>query len=476
MKYIKSILEFKNMGCDEYVKKVFNAEIFKKTSKIELIEEGVGDNYLYHLTYPNKILNILRTDTLNLSTRIDAKYTSKHNLTNKPFHISLSRTPNSKLGYGRMEYSRIVFNKNKLKNKYQIIPYDSWGEWSSRDVTKTAAFKGDRPQKEINYELNQRYEYEDWLMSNKPFIKDIISYIERIDLLVRGFSKNDDNNNNFINRVVDLCKELGIKVFVYKSREDMSYGRNAIEVPEYVEMGYYHGDKDYESRTFDWVSFIAIILYNQKYLDDYDLCVKDAKDYAVKNDIPLENGDKVYNKMRDIKLDNKDTLTNLINHVHNFFMDGNSGIIRDKINLLVNDMKKHKARSIDDLAKCKVLGLRPLYSPKIDWSAKYQLGKYHKEYWFDDNSPVTYNPIPNDNEFKTLKGFYYTTYGYGGEFDQDDFKAINEIDTGDKPISNFINYLFNKYTVEKAIEKIEYTGYDSHDKINYYKVLPIKGS
>jgi hypothetical protein len=374
-----------------------------------------------------------------------------------------------------MEQSRIVFNRSKLKSRFQIVPYNSWGDdWSGKNVQNLDAFKNNRPQKEINYELNQRYEYEEWLFSDKPVIENASYYIERIDLLVRGDREDNSYNNNYINRVVNYCDELGIKVCVYKSREDMSYGRNAIKAPEYVDMGYHHSDKDRDGVNFAWTGFIALILYDRKYIDDYDLCKDAIEKFVSENGLPEVKVFSVHEKMRDLALNNKDSVASLICDVHNFFMDGKSGIIRDKIHLLTSEMKKYDCRSIDELVKCKVSGIRPMHLPKKDWSSIYQLGKYYKEYWGEDDSPVTYNPISNDNEFKSLRSFYYQTYGYSGQFDQDDFKAINSIDNEGKPISNFINYIFNKYTVKKGIEKIENTGYDNHDKIYNYKVIPIK--
>jgi len=446
---------------------------------LKYIYEKVNEDFLYHQTNPSRILNILRTNKLNLGTRINQPFTNVHQLSGKPFHLTFTRTPNAKIGHGRMELSRIVFDRNKLKNRFEILPYDSWhtgaDTWSTRNVANTSAFKGKGTQKEINYELNQRYEYEEWLFYSKPSIDNAISYIERVDLLQRGNRENDQYNNNYINRVVNLCNELGIPVFVYNNRDDMSYGRNAINTPEYTDMDYHHSRNDDD---FDWDAFVALILFDRKYIDNsnsgsYNMCVEDSQEYANKHNLPEINGYKVHEKMRDLSLNNKDALSSLSNHIHNFFMDGKSGKIREKIHLLTNEMKKYECRSIKELAECKVRGVRPYTLPKKDWSGTYQLGFFHQEFWGDKDSPITYKPISNENKFKSLRKFYYSTYQYGGQLDKDDFNAISKIDQDEAPISKFINYLFNKYTVKKAIEIIEKSGYDDYDKVDFYKVLKI---
>ena len=457
MKYIKLISEFINSS----------------------INEGINDDYLYYLIKLPKLLNILKNNKINLGTKINATYLSKHKLTDKPFHLVLSRTPNTKLGSGRILEDRIVFNKSKLKSKFQIIPYDSWGDMSSRNIEKTSAFQNRERYKstlkDMSIEQNYRYEYEEWLMSNKSVIDNITSYIERIDLLVNGYDERHTISNNYINRIVNVGNELGIRVFVYKNKEDLSYGRNAIKAPDYIDIGYYHGE---HSEDFDWTAFVALILYDQKYLggssEAYDACIKDAEEYARVNDIPLESGYKVYEKIKDLSYLNNDTLGGLSSKIHNFFLDDSSGKPREKIHLLTNEMKKYKCRTIEELYRCKVSGLRPMYLPKRDWSSVYQLAIYHKKYWDDDKSLITFNPIPNENKFNSLRNFYYQTYNYGGQFNKEDFTAINDIDREEKPISSFINFLFNKYTVEKATEMIYKTGYDSYDKVNYYKVVKIK--
>lgn len=432
---------------------------YQDVSKRNLaLTESVNDDYLYHLTDPNKILNILRTNKLHLSTRINAPFNTTHKLTNKPFHITFSRTPNAKLGYGRMGYSRIVFDRKKLKGKFQIIPYNSWGnEWSGKNVQNLHAFKNNRPQKEINYELNQRYEYEDWLFYEKPVIDNVISYIERIDLLVRGFEEGDYYRNNYINRVVNFCKELGIKVLVYKSREDMSYGRNAIEAPEYKDIGYYHSTTD-DSENFDWAGFIAIILYNKKYLNNYELCKNDAMEYATKNGIPCKDMNKVHDRMIDVSYGNKDSLASLNSQIHNFFMDGKSGLIRDKIHLLVNEMKKYKCRTVTELASLKGKGIKPMYSPKVDWSTKYQLGKWSRE-WFEEEGK--YNPVPNDTFLSKLTEEYprfrYNPYS---RYKDEDVNHFEEMVNKNLNVGNFINWILNKFTPEKAKELIEMSSYN----------------
>ena len=439
---------------------------------LKYLNEGFGGEYYYH--YTNRLIDILKSDQLNLSSTLG---TSGDRLTKKFFFLSLTRTPNREIGYGRHSRFRIVFDAKKLKSRYKIIPVDYWQNKNPADYP---AFKnmqvGKQTLKDLNSEMNMRNEYEERLVSDRSYIKGIFKYIDHIDMIL-------EKNNNSIKKIIELCKQNNIKYFVYANDKDMLMSRNAITSD--IEVG---EDEPYEIDNTNWRNgdrfgdyeyFLAILLYDEKYIQDYDLLDEDLKAFLKKHNmenIGVRSGTSTYSvhdRMRSVYYGNRDVVPAIEAELHNYFKGGYSGKFRDIVHLLVSQMKKLQVKTISELLDIKVRGRRPKDFPKKDWSAIYQLSKYHKEYWADEE-PGTYEPIPNDTLFKDLRHFYYMSFGYGGQFDKDEFEIIYQIDKGDKPVSNFINYIFNRFTEEVAIKKIEATGWDEHSKRDEYKVVKIK--
>ncbi len=174
--------------------------------------------------------------------------------------------------------------------------------------------------------------------------------------------------------------------------------------------------------------------------------------------------------MQSIYRGSRDVVPSLEAALHNYFRGGYSGKFRDIVHILVNQMKKLQVKTISELMEIKVNGKRSKNYIKKDWSKVYQLAQYHKEYWSEEET-ATYEPVSNDTVFKDLKGFYYNTYKYGGQFDYEDYEKISQIESGGKPISDFLNYVFNRYTEEVAIKKIEASGWDEYSKRKEYKII-----
>ena len=441
---------------------------------IKLYNESVGDNFYYHYVDPSKIFNILKINKFNLSSHLGDKFTNMKRF----FYLALSRTPNAKLGYARMRNSRIVFKKNELKSKYKIEPYDYWNgdSLSGKNPEKYQSFTSGV--KRLHQDMNMRNEYEDRLISNNPVINSINNYIERVDLL---YKEDADRANIYIYRVFNLCKELGIKAFVYSNVEDMSYGRNAMadntDSLDFDDDEEEYKGTDWENGHFDFNMLIALILFDFKYMSDnggYELCLKDAESYIMKHDIAGADAPKVYDKMRNLYNRNSDVVEGIRADLHNFFHSGKSGPVRDKVVLLTNEMRRCNVRTLDELVDYKVLGKLSPTTPKKDWSSTYQFAKWTKYYGdTSEEDKIAYVPISNDTPFNKLQGFYYYSYKHNGYFYEDEFEVLRKMDEEGKPISSVINYLFNRYTPQRAIKKINDSSWDSYDKVFRYKIVMI---
>ncbi len=434
--------------------------------------EAVNENNYYYFT--NNIKSILTMNKILLSSHLGTVV----DRSNKFFFLSVSRSPDASAGYGRFNYSRIVLDKDKLKSDFKLISYDYWQD---KNPEKLPAFKnlqnGNGDMKSLQREINMRNEFEDRLISDKPNIDNVSKYIKRIDILFPEQRHINTLDNNIIYEEINLCKKLNIPVFVYENKNDMTYSKNSItDTIKYVETE----EKEYESPYKDRDTFshynelVALFFYDKKYLDNYDLFEHDIKKYLNDNKLDIViDIHKTFDRMRTLGYSGgMDMIYGIEADLHTYFKNGNNGKFRDVVGFFIKQMKKLGINSLRELKDLKINGLRPKHLPKKDWSAIYQLSKV--EYNYDTEKYDTYIPVPNEDLFKDLRNFYYNIWKYNGQFDNEDFDKIYDIDKNNKPISMFINYLFNKYTAEKAIDKIESSGYSDYDKLYNYKVIKIK--
>lgn len=423
--------------------------------------EAVTNRFLYHFT--GKIKEILESNRINLSSHLG----TPQDKSDRFFFLSLSRSPDPFAGFGRLGgetgYSRIVFDKDKLKQRFKIVPFDYWQE---KDVEKLSSFRAKQPLKDISYEINQRFEFEDRLISDKAYIDNASKYIERIDLIYNTEYMNAQGNN-LVFQQIQLAKKLGIKVFVYKNKKDMMYAKN--NIANDIKWQQVDDEDNYpEKEDFNFERLIALFIYDKKYMNNDELLSEELKKYLDKYNINFHIDEKeVRNRIWEIYNGSRDFLTSIEADFHNYFKGGKSGKLRDIINIFVNQMKKLGLKTIRELYYLKRDGLRPKTWTKKDWNKEYTIYKLEWDYDAEDN--YSYKKIDSNDLYKN-NHIYFTTPSYGGYILEEEWYKIHEIEITDGTIGDVINYLFNKYTESKAKELIEKSSYDSYLKRNQYKL------
>ena len=395
----------------------------------------------YHYANGGVIYDIIKGDQLNLSSALSGADAKGH----KFFFLSLSRTGSFKLGYkrGQTNLVRIVFDGGKLNNNFKSIPIDYWGDKGS--LNGGAGF-----------------EYEDRLISDKSVIQGINKYILRVEGIF-----DDERYYRNIQDVLNICKEKGIPCFIYGNEKDLRLKRNLINDKILgVELGdderYVPSSKEY----IDYEKIVALLMYNVKYFDNYDLFKNDFESYVTKNNLPELDAYRAYDNFRRLSYGDSDYLSSINADLHNYFKGGKSGPFRVHVNLLVKEMKKYGLRSLKQLIDLKVNGLKP--KTKLDFTKKFCLWAFNPNQ--ETNQLGGYIPVDNDKQLKYVHGLYFNVRRYGGHVREEDFSIIWDLENKGGTVGELLNYLLNTYSIEKASEIIHNSSWDNFDETYRYKL------
>lgn len=403
-----------------------------------LILEAVSGDEIYHYTYPNAITNIIKSNRINMSSNLGG---GADKFGNKVFFLSLSRTKSLKQGFisGREEPIRIVFDSRKLNNRFKSMPVDYW-----RDKDRTWG----------------KFEFEDRLLSDKPYMDDVNKYIIRIEGVVIP------ENSNMAKNAADLIKaadSLNIPIAIYANEKDLTLKRNPINDKILKFAVEKDGNTRDDSRPYErdniLQNVLAIVLYDPYYLapsGGIDKLCADIEAYKKKNGINTEvSCSSVYDKIRGLQFNSYDIKVGFKSSLHNLFKSGRDSESREHILLLTKEMKKLGVSSIDDLYKIKIEGLRPTPEKK-DYSSKFAL--------YELNSEGGWDVLDNSTPIKDLYYIRFTTYKYGGYFSADDMSVYFSLQGDNEPVGKWINYVLSVYTVDKAKELIRNSGYSEEKK------------
>jgi hypothetical protein len=409
----------------------------------------------YHITNFDNILDILASNTINLSSSLGSK---SDQYGNRFFFLSFSRTKSLKLGYkaGQKNIAVIVFDGNKLNNNFKSLPVDYW---ETKGITTHSDWSANR------------YEYEERLISDKPIINNVSKYIIRIDLLF-DFKEDSTVNENRINtlqEIIKLGKSRNININIYSNEKDLLLKRDNIN-DKIINYNIEFGIEKYDSKIKDrYENILALLLFNKEYLDDYNLFEKDFSVFLEKNNL-TEDEVSVYDthaKMRYLLFNRLDFAISLETNLHNFFKMGKGGKYRDLAGVLGKKIKKSRANSVREYIDLILDGKRP----ELDNSYKkvnYTL--YELTYNQDTGKRDTFVKIDTKEKLSELRGLYFASYKYNGYLDEKDMVVFFEYSNKGKTIGNFIDYLFSKYTTEKVKEIILNSGYDEYYEQHLFRL------
>jgi hypothetical protein len=406
----------------------------------------------YHLTNLDNLLEILETNRINLSTSLG---TISDQFGNKPFFLSVSRTKSLRLGYmgGKKMISVIVLDGNKLNNNFKSLSVDYWGSKS-----KT---RGWSP---------EMIEYEDRIISDKAFIDNIKKYIIRVDILV-NMPILSDGTLALLKDVLKLGNDKNIPINLYGNDKDLMLQKNKINdeiLNSSTDTNFERKRKNFNTPEKKYNNLVALLLYDNKYINDYDLFKTDLDNFFKENDIELVPGDSfnIYDKIKSIYY-NRGFIDAVGHEIHSFFTQGKSGKFRDLTIMLYDKMRKNKATTIDEYVSLIILGKRPKLA-KPNKRVNYKL--YILDYNNETSSYDTWKNFDTNTKLKDLRDTYFNTYGQNGYLTKEDFNVFIEYRQQDKTIDDFIQYLLKNYTENKVKEIIHNSSYDYYDKKHFYKI------
>lgn len=397
----------------------------------KLLREGL-QRVEYHATSFSSVLSILKTNRLNLSSHLGG---SADKFGDRFFFLSLSRTGYPKLAYGQKgkSFARIVFNGDLLNNNFKSVPFDYWGTKGSRDINDAS------------------FEYEDRILTDKPYIDNIFKYIDRIDIL----TSYNDYELKIIKKIIDLSIERGVTVNVYDDVNNLIKGRDTIN--DKFSTDEYSGGEDnmdkYRSHI-NYSDFVTLMLLDPSYFDDGGKVKfkKDFDKFVRDNEISYKDSDAVYERMRSLFFYEQDFIQSFKSNLHNYFKSGEGGEFRDDVKLLIKEMRKWGVNSINSLVRIKLHGIKEK-GKFVDYSNKFQL--YYKEYgeWIEYGNPTLEN-----------SRIYFNTGRYGGYVSENDMDIFFKYRDEGKRLNDFINYLLNEYTFDKVASIIYKSGYNKYSE------------
>jgi hypothetical protein len=297
-----------------------------------LINEGSSD-ILYHYIDPKYILEVIENNRLNTVASMGSDTDYKINK-KKFYYLSTTRSRSS--GY-KKTYGKIVLDGRKLKQRYAITPVDYWN-----------LPKSDKQDKSSYVNSIDSLEQEDRIITDMPSIPNAIKYILEVHIYV------GENPNNFVKKIVLLCKKVDIPIFLYDKLQNFYSQRNPIEYKDT-----YTTDLDdtliskYVYHTYPFKQIAYLVMYNDddlyktitQYIDDMN---------------GFENFDDDFKEFKD-KFFKKDSLylDQLPKHIKNQIFNIQSDSSKHSrfiLDLLRKDIRKNKATSIEDYVKVKKYG------------------------------------------------------------------------------------------------------------------------
>jgi hypothetical protein len=128
-------------------------------------------------------------------------------------------------------------------------------------------------------------------------------------------------------------------------------------------------------------------------------------------------------------------------------------------------MKRFKVTTVYDLVNIKFHQLKPK-GKELDYSKKYSLYEFsgYEEQWV----------IIDNNEKLENLSLYFQPSRYGGIINDTDTEQYYKIKNGNGTIGEWLNYLLNKYTLDKIKNIVNVASYNKYTEKSEYKLDIIK--
>lgn len=375
---------------------------------------------IYHFTFANKLINILKTNQINLTPIFGTNADLEINH-GKMFTLSLTTSRSSNIGYAaslpKQELVRITFDGRKLNYIFKSKRVDYWQH--SKDPKSYDKIDSNDPKVLKNFykHISRQNELEDRIISDKNTIKIANKYIHKIEILNIDIEKAET--------IKWYCDSLNIPIYVYDQEKyfDASYIDKAIKIkPKLNDI-----KSDRNEPLFYIENILGLLTYKDPELEtkifndisknfniDIDALKKKNEDIKNKNNYYLNIGDFYVT----------DKVYALSANIHNLKSTTNE-LFRYIIHQFALDMKKNKSKNIKEYITYKI------------WKGKKTQKDFNKEL----NDKIQ-NLIDKtySNELSERKISYYDENGnyHDNIFD---YKPISDI--LNEYVSNIKNYCSN---------------------------------
>ena len=303
-----------------------------------IVNEGASD-IMYHFVEPKYILKILENNKLTTIAAMGSDTDYKINK-NKFYYLSTTRSRSS----GYKEHSgKLVLDGRKLKHKYEFAPVDYF------KYPKNPEYFLQHSQYIENMES---LEQEDRIITDKPSIPNAIKYILEIHIRVGSST----NNDKVISKIIKLCEQYQIPIFLYDSVKNYLNQRNPIDITKFKDDNFgedgYASDgamNAYARRNFDEIAYLLSFNNDDLYETILRYIGKETDVETFKDEF------KIY-KEKYLEEDSKykDELVKSVKNNITFIQSNSSDDARFILELLRRDLRKNRVTTIEDYIKLKV--------------------------------------------------------------------------------------------------------------------------
>lgn len=375
---------------------------------------------IYHFTFAYKLINILKTNQINLTPIFGTNADLELNY-GKMYTLSLTSSRSSDIGYAaslsKQELVRITFDGRKLNYNFKSKRVDYWQH--PKDPKSYSKIDSNDPKVLKNFykHISRQNELEDRIISDKNTIKPANKYIDKIEILNIDIEKAET--------IKWYCDSLNIPLYVYDHDKyfDASYTDKALKIKP--KLNDIESDRNYS--LFYIEKILGLLTYKDPELESkifneisekFDVDMETLK----KNNEEAKNKNNYYLNIGDFYVTDK--VTAISADIHNLKSTTNE-FFRYIIHQFALDMKRNKAKNIKEYITYKI------------WKGKKTQNDFNKE--FNDKIQKLIDKTYSNE----LKEKIYSYYDENGNYHNNifEYKPIKNI--LDEYVSKIKNYCSN---------------------------------
>lgn len=422
-----------------------------------LLTEGLSKT-LYHYTNLRNIIKIINSNKINLSSSLG---TSADQFGTSPFFLSTTRSPQVDTGFDSHmpDRYRLVLDGEKLGHRFKGFPVDYWKKRSPNVFDKYNMNPEDKARR-----MKLDVEMEDRVISDKPYIENFNQYIKEIEILTD--EEVLKKNLNIYKKLIEITEKNNIPVNIYLNKKDFRNKTNS--VTSQIE----GNENEYEERPDrenNWrlIDLFSIVLYEKTLAEDYDKFLPIYNQYNEKYNLESMgvSAFRLHEAIRYLMWNN-DGIQSLQSELHNVFKSGEDNNLRKFSILLAKELKKSNTRNLNQLYQYKVWEIKPPHTTKKDYSNLVHIIFNSFEYDEENNRNEMSKEIPMNTVIKKMADYNFYVTKHNIEIRDEDYIFYNKLWEEDGTLKTFINYIFNKYLLDKAKRLLNNCAY-SNTTIQY---------